>query len=257
MAERKQVLITVKTYPNLSDKYDETVCTAGIDLDTGKLMRLYPVRYRHLPFEAQFKKWDVLELEVEHRGKDGRGDTWTPLGENYKFIRHMGTGRGKPPDWAERKNLIKPLASTIEELRVAAAAKECSLGVVRVHGPAALRAIPDTGEWMPEQTAILNRNQLFGPKLRALERIPWKFIYDFKCAADCTGHSFQVFDWEPYALYRGQRNRGKNPEAAARDVEHQYSVRLGIETRDVHLFVGTHYLRQEQFTGIGVFYPPK
>ena len=30
VSERKKVLITVKTYPTLSKKYDELVCTAGI-----------------------------------------------------------------------------------------------------------------------------------------------------------------------------------------------------------------------------------
>jgi hypothetical protein len=29
MIERKKVFITVKTYPTLSKKYDELVCTAG------------------------------------------------------------------------------------------------------------------------------------------------------------------------------------------------------------------------------------
>jgi len=31
--ERKRVYITVKTYPTLSEKYDELVCTAGISED--------------------------------------------------------------------------------------------------------------------------------------------------------------------------------------------------------------------------------
>jgi len=32
--ETKQVLITVKAYPNPSVKYGETVCCAGIDIET-------------------------------------------------------------------------------------------------------------------------------------------------------------------------------------------------------------------------------
>jgi hypothetical protein len=38
---RKRVFITVKTYPPLSEKYDELVCTAGISED-GSWIRLYP-----------------------------------------------------------------------------------------------------------------------------------------------------------------------------------------------------------------------
>jgi hypothetical protein len=33
--ERKRIYITVKTYPTLSEKYDELVCTAGICEDHG------------------------------------------------------------------------------------------------------------------------------------------------------------------------------------------------------------------------------
>lgn len=40
-----KVLITVKTYPNLSTKYEELVCTAGFRED-GTWIRIYPVQFR-------------------------------------------------------------------------------------------------------------------------------------------------------------------------------------------------------------------
>lgn len=254
---RKRILITVKTYPNPSSTYDETVCTAGIDLDTGRFVRLYPVRFRHLSFSDQFKKWDILELDVKHKSADGRGDTWTPVEERYNVVGHIGTGKGKPPNWAERTEVVRPLKSTVEQLQLDAANGLCSLGLVKVHGPARLRAVPDVGDWDAAQLNILGQQNLFGPKLKPLERIPWKFMYDFRCHPECPGHKFQVFDWEAYALYRGQLSKKRDAAAAAADVEHQYNVCLGIDTHDVHLFVGTHYLRQTQFTAIGVFYPPR
>ena len=42
---RERVLIIVKTYPTLSRKYGETVCTAGLRED-GSWMRIYPVPFR-------------------------------------------------------------------------------------------------------------------------------------------------------------------------------------------------------------------
>ena len=42
-----RVLIAVKTYPTLSEKYDELVCTAGF-LEDGTWIRIYPVSYTHL-----------------------------------------------------------------------------------------------------------------------------------------------------------------------------------------------------------------
>jgi hypothetical protein len=44
----KRVLITVKTYPNPSKSYQETVCTAGIDEDKNWI-RIYPVNFRAKP----------------------------------------------------------------------------------------------------------------------------------------------------------------------------------------------------------------
>ena len=46
--EVKNVLVTVKAYPNLSRKYGETVCVAGIDLDSKQWIRLYPIPFTRL-----------------------------------------------------------------------------------------------------------------------------------------------------------------------------------------------------------------
>jgi hypothetical protein len=40
-----KVLITVKTYPAISKKYEELVCTAGFRED-GTWIRIYPVQFR-------------------------------------------------------------------------------------------------------------------------------------------------------------------------------------------------------------------
>jgi hypothetical protein len=47
-------MITVKTYPNPSETYGETVCVAGVRLDRGRpeWIRLYPVKFRNADFEA-------------------------------------------------------------------------------------------------------------------------------------------------------------------------------------------------------------
>ena len=51
-----QVLITVKTYPLPSSKYEELVCTAGF-LPDGKWIRLYPIPFRALPYQDQYQKY--------------------------------------------------------------------------------------------------------------------------------------------------------------------------------------------------------
>lgn len=86
-----RVLIVAKTYPNPSDKYEETVCTAGIDLRTHRLIRLYPVRLRDLPYEQWFSKWDVVEVNLHRRHQDSHGDTFTPEHDSLNVVGHIST----------------------------------------------------------------------------------------------------------------------------------------------------------------------
>jgi hypothetical protein len=51
--DQVKVLITVKTYPLPSNKYQELVCTAGV-LEDGRWIRIYPIPFRSLPQNRQF-----------------------------------------------------------------------------------------------------------------------------------------------------------------------------------------------------------
>ena len=51
---KERVLITAKTYPTLSRKYGETVCTAGLRED-GSWVRIYPVPFRRLNDSEQYR----------------------------------------------------------------------------------------------------------------------------------------------------------------------------------------------------------
>jgi hypothetical protein len=69
--ERKRIYITVKTYPTLSEKYDELVCTAGIS-ENGLWIRLYPLPFRKLDNEQKYKKYQWIEAEIERNTSDFR-----------------------------------------------------------------------------------------------------------------------------------------------------------------------------------------
>lgn len=74
--QKLKVLITVKTYPIPSAKYDELVCTAGVT-ESGDFVRLYPVNFRDLPFSQQYKKYQWIEVMAEkHRGRDVRKESF-------------------------------------------------------------------------------------------------------------------------------------------------------------------------------------
>ena len=66
-----KVLITVKTYPTLSAKYDELVCTAGFRED-GTWIRIYPVPFRKKAYHEQYKKYDWIEVDLVKNDGDFR-----------------------------------------------------------------------------------------------------------------------------------------------------------------------------------------
>ena len=95
-----KVLITVKTYPNISVKYDELVCTAGIKED-GSWVRIYPVQFRKLTYASQYKKYDWIEVDLEKNPSDFRPESYRPRSD-INVVGHLDTKH----NWEERKNLV-------------------------------------------------------------------------------------------------------------------------------------------------------
>ncbi len=99
MAKTK-VLIAVKTYPTLSAKYDELVCTAGF-LEDGTWIRIYPLPFRKKAYHEQYKKYDWIELDLVKNESDFRPESFRPLSleSEINIIGHIDT----KSEWDERK----------------------------------------------------------------------------------------------------------------------------------------------------------
>lgn len=67
----ERILILVKTYPALSKKYGELVCTAGIR-ENGEWVRIYPVPFRTLDEYQWYKKFQWIRLNLKRNTKDWR-----------------------------------------------------------------------------------------------------------------------------------------------------------------------------------------
>lgn len=106
---KKKILITVKAYPNPSAKYDETVCVAGIDVETKEWIRLYPVSYRDIPFSKRFKKYQIVEIMVTEHAKDSRPESYRPDIGSIKIVWELSTKND--PYWKDRREMIFPTVS--------------------------------------------------------------------------------------------------------------------------------------------------
>ena len=83
--DHQRILILCKTYPSPSARYVETSCVAGMAED-GRLVRLFPVPFRLVEDDQQFKKWQWITARIRRAQDDVRtvvqgieGETCTSL----------------------------------------------------------------------------------------------------------------------------------------------------------------------------------
>src|SRR5690606_21819192 len=112
--DKQCVLITVKTYPTLSRKYGETVCTAGVRED-GSWVRIYPVPFRRLDEQQQYSKFDWLECRLSRHSSDPRPETFRPVEQNeLRPVGHIDAAN----NWRERRRVLLKTARVYDRLDV-------------------------------------------------------------------------------------------------------------------------------------------
>jgi hypothetical protein len=259
--ERLKVLITVKTYPIPSSKYDELVCTAGVRED-GSFVRLYPINFRDLPFSQQYGKYQWIEVDaVRHAERDTRKESYRPDCQTLRTIgKPLSTGEG---DWAERARFVLAQRSrSIEELDEKRKADGTSLGIFKPKTVRDMVYERDTAEWKPGFKSALAQARLWDDRRKTKEpprKVPWKFRYVFECADErCGGrHRPMIEDWEVGALYWRNVDAGCSPEQAAELVRQRFMDEICAADRDPHFYVGTMLAHAASWIIIGVFWPKK
>lgn len=263
--EMAEVLVLVKTYPAPSDKHGETVCVAGVRLDNGpSWIRLYPIPFRTLDHDAQFKKYQRIRVPVQARGVyDTRPESYVP---DLDQIELLGKPIAPNGNWVARRRLIEPLmaaTTTCELIAVNRAASMAdsvpSLGMVR---PAAILNVQlEEGQpWRPnqlEKVKKFSQADLFNPDgFPELQPVPYQLLIRYKCETDrCPGHRQHLIDWELGVMgIKWPRKYGSKTAAMIQD---KYQDILEMDQRDVHLIVGNQHLRRQSFSVCGLWYPKR
>jgi len=252
MGERIKVLITVKTYPTPSKSYEELVCTAGVREDGG-FIRLYPVNFRYRPYSQQYKKYNWIEVEIKKNLKDPRPESFIPQGE----ITVLGEPIKTTANWAERKkHVLRNYSASMCELN-GMSQKQISLAVVKPRIVKDFVIEKTDRSWKPQIEARMRQLRLFGPDRKPLEKVPYKFSYDFLCEmAGCKGHKMMIEDWEVYELYRRMRDDYHDEAIACQKVKDKFYGEICREDKDTYFFVGT-VLKHGTWIILGTFYPKK
>lgn len=256
-----KVLITVKTYPTISGKYDELVCTAGF-LEDGTWIRIYPVPFRKRAYKEQYKKYDWIELDLVKNTSDFRPESYRPktLDSEINVVGHIDTAR----NWEERKNFcLGKVYENLSDLIAEAKDKEIgtSLAVFKPTEILDFYAEPVEREWSSKQKAALTQRNLFETStFEVVKKLPYKFKFRYK---DNEGResNMMIEDWETGQLFWNclTRHQG-NEQKAIEDVRKKYFDDFAM-TKDLYFYLGTtqrnHYVSHNPFMIIGTFHPKK
>lgn len=243
MAKTK-VLITVKTYPTISSKYDELVCTAGF-LEDGTWIRIYPIQFRKKSFEEQYKKYDWIEIDLVKNTSDFRKESYRPISYDteIKILDHLDT----KDNWFLRKGIVfkNKIYIDIEGLILDAKDREIltSLAVFKPTKIIDFTIEQVEREWDKNKLEKLKQDRssnLFAQETEDLfevvRKLPYKFSYIFQ---DSNGKQSKMMieDWEIGQLYWNCLSRHEGNEAkAVEDVKKKYFNNFCKNERSIFIF---------------------
>jgi len=263
---REKILISVKTYPTLSNKYDELVCTAGFRQD-GSWIRLYPIPFRKLDFESRYSKYQWIEADIVKNTSDPRPESYRPY--NYEeIIVKEKIPTGKDRLWLERKKYaLKKVYTNMTLLIEEAKNKEIctSLATFKPKEVLDFKIEEVSREWdekkLERLKAKAQQTDLFSTgenPFEVVRKVPYKFSYRF-LDSDNRESTLMIEDWEICQLFWRQLDKhNEDEEKACLDVRKKYYDDF-VKTKDLYFFLGTtrqfHFMAPNPFVIIGTFHP--
>jgi len=251
-------LVTVKAYPAISRKSGESVCVAGVRLDTPRpeWVRLFPVGFRALPADQQFKKYQVVSLRAKHGNSDRRQESFQPDLSSLQLGSTVDADHGS---WRRRWQVVEEIAGETTSCALADAAKADgqdapSLGLVKPVDVTDL-VVRENPDYKPGGQVEIDVD-LFGTEREVLEKTPFIVSYRYRCEARaCRGHEQSIVDWESGQLAR--RNlQTHTPDDAKALHRARFLDEMCSSRRDTYFFVGNQHQHPQSFLVLGVFWPP-
>lgn len=260
-----RVLITVKTYPTLSQKYDELVCTAGFN-EQGEWVRLFPIPFRKLDYDTRYKKYQWIEVDAVRNTADFRPESHRP---NVDSMTLGAVVEADGNAWTSRRALCLKRVFTNKQILLDEAAdptKRTSLAVFKPSRALDFVVEPTSRDWDADKLEALKahalQTSLFKDSQNPFEvvhKVPYKFSYHFVDDAGVES-TLMITDWELGMLFWNSMERhGGNEKLACADVRKKYFDDFA-KTKDLHLFLGTtlgHHAKNalNPFVVVGTFHP--
>ncbi|MEC7953072.1 MAG: hypothetical protein VX195_08345 [Pseudomonadota bacterium] len=259
----QRILILCKTYPSPSGKYVETSCVAGV-LPNGELIRLFPVPFRLIKADQQFKKWQWISAKIEKARADHRPESFQIKVDTVQCDPGPISTKNR---WIERRKVIAetPTFELFSKILQANDEEQTSLALLRPARILELIIEPVShSEWTEDEIGKLMQQQRQGTlfeerdnvELRTLKKLPYSFYYRYECEASdgvIEEWRHKISDWEAGALYWNcVRNYGNNWEEKFRTK--MFDSMVG---RDMIFLMGNIHRFQKQWLIVSLLYPPR
>lgn len=258
-----KVLITVKTYPAISKKYEELVCTAGF-LENGDWIRIYPVQFRKKSYNEQYSKYEWIEIDLVKNTSDPRPESYRPVSHDTP-INVIGKIEPDGDSWTGRRKFVLNKVHTNLSLLISEARNKDICTSLAVFKPTKIIDFvweEVDREWTADKLAQFQQLNLFQSvddrKFEVVKKLPYKFSFVYQ---DDEGKisKTMIEDWETGELYWNcfYRSDG-NENKACSDVRRKYLDDFS-KTKDLYFFLGTsqvhHFTGKNPFLIIGTFHP--
>ena len=263
----EKILITVKTYPTLSTKYTELVCTAGFKKD-GSWIRLYPSPFRFLQDDQRYKKYQWIELEIEKNPKDPRPESFRPCNIDNITLGDIIPAKN---NWKQRRSFIfsnNIIHENLNNIIDSAHKNLFSLAIFKPKEIIDLKVKEEENKgWDLNKKQIIEelskQGSLFekfnDESFKLIRKLPYKFYYHFIDNEDKES-TLMIEDWEIGQLYWNCFKSYKCERTAIDKVKERYLDDF-TSNKDIYLFLGTtrrwHFIAPNPYVIIGVFYPNK
>lgn len=259
----ERILILAKTNPSPSAQYMETSCVAGIN-DQGEMRRLYPIPFRLLEKDSQFKKWQWINARVHKSTKDNRSESYRIYVDTIKCGSRIDTKSA----WRERRTWIDKLPNftSFDVMELARKESGTTLALLRPTNVSQLDIVKAKNQdWTDEEREKLLREQLQGNlfdepnskrEIRELRKIPFDFYYRYTCEMPdgCRiEHKHKITDWETGAFYW----KCKTLYGVAWEEPFRKKLEQELPSKDLMFVMGTIHRFPDQWLIISLIYPPK
>jgi hypothetical protein len=262
VSRQARILILCKTYPSPSGKHIETSCVAGMEED-GRLIRLFPIPFRLIADQKQFKKWQWVNVRIGKAPNDHRPESHKVFFDTIVCDGDpLPTSRG----WqARREQLGKiPIFDDFVSFDAARESRGMTLGLLRPSRVLGLDITPTSKpDWTDEEKEKLVQHErqdgLFdetdAKRISRLRKVPFDFHYRYVCKVGDAAREYRhkIADWEAGALYWNCRSMyGDGWENAFRS-----KIEKELPAADLMFLMGTIHRFPDQWLIVSLIYPPK